>query len=40
MDQALLDVTFNREGAIWRIQHTVEIQLMKYVEEDQSYVAS
>ena len=39
MDKALLDVTSIRKGAIWRMQDAVEIQLMKHVEEDQSYVA-
>ena len=39
MDQALLDVAGIRKGTIWRVQDAVEIQLVKYVEEDQSNVA-
>ena len=39
MDQALLDVAGIRERTIRRVQDAVEIQLVKYVEEDQSNVA-
>ena len=40
MDQALIYVTGIRKGAIRRVQDTIKIQLMKYVEENQSQLAN